>query len=259
MSSPQQPTRDTRGGRNGERGVALLVALMAMLLVMALGTALVLAASIESKLTRNFRHGAQALYAADAVLERAVDELGAMPDWNAVLTGAVSSSFVDGPPGGTRTLADGRPIDPGEIVNQANCRQPTACAGSTMDAVTAGRPWGANNPRWQPFAWGALDDLLPAGRGGSPFYVVAMVADDPSETDGDPLADGAAPCAPGGAGTCNPGTGLLALRAEAFGPYGAHKILELTIARRGSGERRPDYNSGIDQAGVRILSWRELR
>ena len=259
MSSHHQPAGDAPGSRSDERGVALLVALMAMLLVTALGTALILAARIESKLTRNFRQGEQALYAADAVLERAVDELGLMSDWNPVLTGAVSSSFVDGAPGGTRILADGRPIDPGEIVNQANCRQPATCTGSAMDAVTAGRPWGANNPRWQPFAWGPLDDLLEAGRAGAPFYVVAMVADDPSETDGDPLTDGAAPCIPGDQGPCNPGTGLLALRAEAFGPFGAHKILELTIARRGAAERRPDYNSGIDQAGVRILSWRELR
>ena len=49
-----------------ERGMALLVALMAILLVMALGTALVLAASVESAITRNFRNSSEALYAADA-------------------------------------------------------------------------------------------------------------------------------------------------------------------------------------------------
>ena len=94
--------------REGERGAALLVALMAILLTMALGTALILSAGIESKITRNFRARAGALYAADAVLESTVDDLRGIGDWNAVLSGLVSSSFTDGPPNGIRLLADGR-------------------------------------------------------------------------------------------------------------------------------------------------------
>lgn len=248
------------GRRLGEEGgMALLVALMAILLVMSLGTALVLAARVESTITRNFRNSSGALYAADAGLERAVGDLTAIADWNAVLAGALSSGFVEGAPAGTRTLADGRLIDLGAVTSLANCRQASLCSSAEMDEATAERPWGPNNPRWQPFAWGPLAGLLPAADVEPPFYVMVMVGDDPSENDGDPRSDGAAPCVPGETGVCNPGTDRLALRAEAFGPFGAHAILELTIGRRGAGERPPDYNDGDDQAGVRILSWRELR
>ena len=258
MSIPSE-IRCRAGRRPGdERGMALLVALMAILLVMALGTALVLAASVESTIARNFRNGSGALYAADAGLARAAGDLKAIADWDAVLSSAVSSTFVDGLPAGPRTLADGRSIDLGEAVNLANCRQTSLCSSAAMDAATAERPWGSNNPRWQPFAWGPLSGLLPAA-GVEPFYVMVMVGDDPSENDGDPYSDGTTLCVPGETGACNPGTDRLAVRAEAFGPFGAHATLELTIERRGAAERPPDYNDGGSQPGVRILSWRELR
>jgi hypothetical protein len=258
MAVRQEISLGDRRRFGDERGMALLVALMAILLVMALGTALVLAASVESTITRNFRNSSEALYAADAGLERAVGDLEVIADWNAALSGLASSAFVDGTPAGTRILSDGRPINFEEIVGLANCRQASRCSSAAMDAATADRPWGSNNPRWQPFAWGPLSGLLPAADVEPPFYVVVMVGDDPSENDGDPLADGAVPCAEE-TGPCNPGTDRLAVRAEAFGPFGAHAILELTIARRGAGERPSDYNDGGDPAGVRILSWREPR
>jgi hypothetical protein len=243
--------------RHEERGAALLVALMSVLLTMALGTALLLAAGIESKVTRNFRARAEAFYAADAVLEYAVDDLGAMSDWNAALSGLISSTFADGSPNGTRALADGRLLDLGELVNMANCRQTGPCSSGAMDAVTSDRPWGPNNPRWQLFAWGFLRDLLPAA--GSSFYVAVMVADDRSENDGNPLQDGSAACTQDQPVACNPGTGRLELRAEAFGPFGAHKTLEATISRGDPGEDEADYNNGTAATGARILSWRETR
>jgi len=246
-----------------ERGMALLVALMAILLVMALGTALALGASVESTITRNFLNSSGALYAADAGLERAVGDLKAITDWNAVLSGAASSAFADGAPAGHPTGPAGRPdgrlINLAEIVSLANCRQLNPCTSAAMDASTADRPWGSNNPRWQLFAWGHLSGLLPPDDVEPPFYVVVMVGDDPSENDGDPFVDGAAPCPPAEAGACNPGTDRLAVRAEAFGPFGAHAVLELTIARGGAGEGPPDHDDGGDRADVRILSWRELR
>ena len=52
---------------------------------------------------------------------------------------------------------------------------------------------------------------------------MVLVGDDPSETDGDPLTDGI--------GGTNPGSGVVALRAEAFGPHGTHRIIEATVAR----------------------------
>jgi hypothetical protein len=231
-----------------ERGIALVIALMAMTMMIALGTALILTTTTESKVTRNFRTASEATYAADAVLEQAVGELGAIPDWNALLGGVARSSFTDGPPTGGRTLADGTVIDLGESINVANCQKPSACADDDMNRVTDERPWGLNNPRWQPFAWGALNNLTPTGSVNSPFYCVVMVADDPSECDNNPLVDGGdavPPC--GTSSSLNPGAGVLSLRAEAFGPFATHKILEATVTR------------AEGAAGVRMLSWREVR
>ena len=146
------------------------------------------------------------------------------------------SSFVDGAPTGTRRLDDGSVLDLGQTLNRANCQKITPCSVTEMNAVTEDRPWGANNPRWRLFAFGRLRDMLPAGAIDSPYYVVAMVADDPGENDGDPTRDGV---------SNNPGAGIFAVRAEAFGPIGAHKVVELTVARGGN--------------AVRTLSWRELR
>ena len=88
-----------------------------------------------------------------------------------------------------------------------------------------------NNPRWQLYAWGRLADWLAGEAIDAGHYVVVLVADDPAETDGDPLVDG-----PG------PGFGVLLLRAEAFGPGGTHAVVEQTLARVSADElsRRPD-------------------
>ena len=153
-----------------------------------------------------------------------------------MLGGVVLSPFVDGAPGGTRRLDDGSTLDLGQVVNLANCQKATICSDVDMNAITEDRPWGANNPRWRIFACGRLRDMLPGGAIDSRFYVIAMIGDDPAEDDNDPMRDGAPP---------NPGAGIFAIRAEAFGPIGAHHIVELTVVRDGS--------------AVRPLSWRELR
>jgi hypothetical protein len=229
----------------GEDGTALLIALMAMLLMTALGIALVLTTSSETIIASHFRNSREGLYAADAVLERSLDDLLTVADWNQLLNGSVQSTFVDGPPSGSRVLADGSLIDLVEVLALATCQKTATCSSGDMDAVTNERPWGANNPRWQLYAYGNLRDIMPSGTVNSPYYVVAMVGDDPSENDGNPLQDGAS--------EDNPGSGVLAMRAEAFGPNGAHKVIEATVARPDESE------SGIAPAGVRILSWREMR
>ena len=228
-----------------EHGMALLVAMMAMLLLMALGAALVLTTSSEVIIAGNFRNSREGLYAMEAVLERSLGDVQTMPGWNPVLDGMLQSAFVDGTPGGSRTLPDGSAIDLGQVINMANCRKSTACSTTDLDAVTMDRPWGANNPRWQLYAYGRLSAMMPTGTINSPYYVMVMVGDDPSENDNNPLQDGVGPS--------NPGAGVLAMRAEAFGPPGAHMAIEVTVARIDAA----DLESG--RAGVRILSWRELR
>ena len=262
-----------------ENGMALMFAMMTMLLMSALGAALVLTTSSETIIATNFRTRGEALYAADAALERIVDDLLTVPDWNQVLSGAVQSAFIDGAPNGSRTLSDRSTIDLTQAVGMANCQKLTACSDADMDKVTAERPWGPNNPRWQLYGYGRLSDLMPTASVNSPYYVVVMVGDDPSELDDDATKDGVAHCGnavpekePGNPPTwsCNPGAGVIALRAEAFGPRGAHKVIEMTVARTdttvfGAEGQIPvfgdaeDYNNGVGQAGVRILSWREVR
>ena len=233
---------------SNERGVVLIVALIAIVIMAALGTALMLITATESKIAGNFRLAFEAAYAADAVLERALDDMEAVHDWSTVLNGSVQSAFVDGPASGLRTLADGNTIDLSEVVNVANCQKTSPCSEDDFNRVTDERPWGLDNPRWQPFAWGPLNKLTASGSIDSPFYVLALVGDDPSECDNNPLADGGAPVQPcGGALAFNPGTGVLSLRAEAFGPYGTHKVIDVTVTRTDG------------RAAVRMLSWREVR
>jgi hypothetical protein len=217
-------------------GFVLIVVLLAIMLLSALGSALVLTTSTESRIAANFGGSAEGLDAAEAIVELSLAEIVAVPDWNQLLNGSARSSFVDGGPTGSRQLADGSVIDLSQVVDMANCEVPTPCAGADMDVTTADRPWGLNNPRWTLFAYGRLSDVLP-GRIDSPYYVILLVGDDPAENDNDPATDGT--------GGMNPGSGVIALRAEAFGVRGAHKAVELTVTRGG----------GI----ARVLTWHEVR
>ena len=124
------------------------------------------------------------------------------------------------------------------MVNLANCGRRDPCSVGEMNQITSARPWGANNPRWSLYAYGWLSNVLEETTTMSPYYVVALVADDPSENDGDPMRDGAP--------SENPGAGILAVRAEAFGPRSAHKAVELTVRKGGSGL-------------FQVLSWRQVR
>jgi hypothetical protein len=228
-------------------GFAVIVAMMAMLLMSALGAALVLSTSIETQIARNFADATTAIHVADAAATHVALELAAVDDWTLVLAGVTRSRVVDGEPGGARTLADGSTIHLTEILNLSNCGSVLPCPDSELAAITEARPWGANNPRWRLFAWGRFADLLPDGAADSEFYVAALVADDPAESDGDPLVDG------GGPG--NPGTGLVMVRAEAFGRGGAHAAVELTLGRA----LPTDLARNPQLLGIRPVSWRAGR
>lgn len=196
-----------RLGRD-ERGVALIIALMATLLVTALGVALILVTSTETQIAANFRDAQEALYAADAGVERAVQDLLLVPRWNDVLTGSVTSGFVD------TTLT---PTLPGG----ATTINLTAATNALQAETDTANLWGANNPRWRLYAWGPVTGLLPTGTIDSWMYIAVWVADDPSETDGNPLADT---------------NGVLTLHAEAYGPGHTRKVIEVTVARTTSTE-----------------------
>jgi hypothetical protein len=221
--------------RRDEAGFAILLAMMGALVMSAAGLALVLGTSIETMIARNFRDSTAALYAAESVAIRGLADLENEGDWSAVVDGSGRSSFFDGTGSGPRTLSGQSTIDLTSIVNAWNCGKTAACSDADMDRISEDRPWGKNNPRWRVYACGTVADL--AGTP-SPYYVVVLVADDPLETDDNPLADGG--------GTGNPGLGVLMLRGEAFGPGGTHSAVELTVSR--------DAGSS-----VRLRSWRLVR
>lgn len=229
-----------------ERGVALIVVLMAMSVMSALGLALMLTTMAEEKIAGNFERGTEAFYAADAGIERAMQDLLPLASWDGVLTGTVTSTFIDGAPGGIRAGPGRLPFDLSEATGVVRCGKP-ACSNADLVAITEERPWGSNNPVWQPYAYGPLDQLLAGQRINSPMYVVVWVADDPSENDGDPRRDGGLPvgCDPARDPECedrNLGRGVLLLKAKAFGPDGTQRAIEVTV-------KRTDF--------ARIVSWRD--
>jgi hypothetical protein len=193
----------------GEEGTALIIALMAVLLLSALGAAVVMVTNTETTISGNYRNSKEALYAADAAVERVVQDLLMVPRWNDILTGISQSAFVEGSTGADTRLPGGGFI-----------KLDTATAQLQADSDAAAA-WGANNPQWRLFAWGPISAMLPNGQIDSPMYVAVWIADDPAETDANPLADT---------------NGTLTLHAEAFGPAGTRKVIEVTVARTSSTE-----------------------
>src|SRR3954468_8976455 len=90
-----------------ERGAALLLALVALSLLSAVGVVMLMTSTSEVLIAGAFRDQRGAVYAADAIVARAVDEIASVADWGALLSGIPSATLVDGLPSGTRTLADG--------------------------------------------------------------------------------------------------------------------------------------------------------
>ena len=211
-----------RPGRSAdERGAALLVALMATLLLTALGSALVLLTTAETAISANYRLGQETLYAADAGIERAAQDLLSVPQWNDVLAGRTRSPFADTT--ATPTLPDGSLLD---------LAAETAMLQRATDAASR---WGLNNPSWRLYAYGAIDDLLPGVVVDSGSYVAVWASDDTAEIDGDPQRDT---------------NGLVTLRAEAFGPFNTRRVVEATVARSSAGVDRGGLIGQRGQGGL---------
>jgi hypothetical protein len=221
--------------------MAVVIALTVMTLLASLGTALVMAVMAETQVASSYDRALEASYAADGAAELAIQELAAGPDWTLALDGSVQSGFVDGPPGGVRTLDDGASVDLTRLSNLVRCGRPAPCSDAELNATTQERPWGVNNPRWALFAYGPLNRLLPNDGVRSSLYVVVWVGDDPAERDGRPLVDGG----PNVDGSTNDGVDTVTLLVHAYGRAGSRRMIEVTVARAG--------------AGIRQLAWRELR
>ena len=242
MTMRLQPRRPALGARvRDERGVALVIALMAMLLMTALGTALVLTTMTETKIAGNYRGGYESLYAADGAVERVMQDILTVPNWDDILSGAVTSAFIDGAPSGMRTMPDGTQIDLTQATSMARCGK-LSCSDGDLVAITDERPWGANNPKWQLYAYGPLEDMIPTGTVTSRQYVIVWIADDTSENDNNPEKDGQPPAACGNpCTTTNFGRGVLSMLAQAWGPDGTTRTIEVTVARTDTTELERGY------------------
>jgi len=214
-----------------ERGISLIIALMSTLLLTALGLGLVMITMTETMISANFRDGGEAVYAADAGVERVMQDLLTVPDWNKILSGVLQSSFVDGAPSGTRTLPDGSTLDLSGATNMMNCAKTATCTEAEMDAWSTERPHSENNPRWKLYAYSPLADIIDTGTVISPMYVAVWIADDNAETDGDPETDA----------TSGNGAGIIMMRARAYGPNGSEATIEVTLSKTDTTELERGY------------------
>lgn len=223
----------------GQQGTALICTLMVMALVGALGGALVFLVATESMISTNHRVAQQALYAADAGIERAIGDLRTLDDWRDVpgtAAGTATPDFRDG--AAAPRLADGTVLDLARLTAE---RQADSNAGYGASA---------DRPVWRLFAHTPLSRLLPADALSPPAYVVLWIADDVEDGDGDPLRDS---------------NDVLVVRSEAFGLQGTRRRVEVILARE---IRLEDVETGADGSPVpgsvrrnevRMLCWREAQ
>lgn len=223
-------------------GWALVVVLLATSLLSAIGSGLILSSATARLTVANLDEAVALSNASEAALELAARELAMIVQWDAVLSGAQASTLVDGSPG-TRTVAAGDTIDLVTLTNRLACGRSTPCTDAQVQTVSAERPWGVNNPKWQLFLHRPLGSVgLP--RPLQPLYIVVWIGDDGRETDGDAGRDGA------GAG--QEGRYMVRARAEAFGARGARHAIEAELARvcaDGAGGE-------VCAPGIRVQSWR---
>ncbi len=114
-----------------------------------------------------------------------------------------------------------------------------------MNANSRERPWGTNNPRWQLFAFGPMEQFGQLMRPAA-CYLIVWIADDAREVDGNPQEDSD----DGG----EPGHGIVRVRAETYGVAGTRRAIEAELARI-----CPDGPDGACLPGIRVQSWQELR
>jgi len=228
-----------------QSGVALILVLLVTSFVSAVGLGLAVVVFIDQLASGNHRGSAVMLYAADAGIELAARDIAQLADWNAALDGTTPGRFTDGAPTGVRAIPGGGSVSLTAETHLLNCGRRSGCTSAQMDANSRERPWGANNPRWQLYAYGPFQEMVNAARPVQ-CYLAVWVADDSREADGNPAAD---------AEVDEPGRGVLRVRAEAFGPLGGRRAIEAELARVC---RQLDGEEDC-LPGIRVQSWQELR
>lgn len=201
-----------------QRGSSLVIVLLVLSVLAAVVGALVVTTSGEALVAGRFGERAGGRYAAHAASELAVAALRSLDNWSTVVDGTAVSPYVSGPI--QVVLADGTVLDLAALDAEHQ---------SLSDAVA---PWGANNPAWTRFVWGPMSVLSEVTLGPpSPYYLVAWVADDGEDGDGNPWVDS---------------NGVVQIHAAAYGARGARLAVTTRVARVGAGP-----------SGVRRVSWRD--
>jgi hypothetical protein len=201
----------------------MLVALMAAALIAAVAASLIVTTSTDLMITGSYRASAEAMYAVEAGLERAVSELATIPDWSVVLAAPPSNVISPIDDGSTfASVPDGRRLSVPGL---------TAARQALSNTVYGSAEFAADSPVWRLYAHAALRSMLPAGLVSQPGYVLVWVADDGMDGDGDPSADS---------------NGQLLLYGDAYGVSGSRRALEAAIGRAGP-------------AAVKVLSWKDTR
>ena len=218
-------------------GFVLVVVLLwlALLASVALGAALV--TMYEPTASAAAHERLRLRRAAESAATLALLDLAVRLDWSALPAGGPASPFTDGGPG-VRTVGDVT-VDLQAETARRTCGRPTACDDAATTAVTDGRPWGARNPRWRLFVHVPVSRLDGAAAAVCPCYLVAWIADDPADDDGDASVD--APL-----GTA--GHGVVLVRGAAFASGGAVAEVEALVAQ-------PCRVSGTACPGIRVQSW----
>ncbi len=227
-----------------ERGIALIMVILFTAFLSVLGLGHLLAVFMDRLATGNVTGSVAMLYAADAGIELAARDLAETPDWDAVLSGSTQGSFRDGAPGGARELPGRGSVDLTAATNMLNCRESSNCTADQMNANSRERPWGFNNPRWQLYAYGPIEQLAPLLRPAS-GYLVVWVADDAREQDGDPGSDAVGE---------ESGHGIVRVHSETFAAGGSRRVIQAELTRACRGEA-----AGACLPAIRVKSWQELR
>ena len=167
-----------------QEGSALIIALMAMMLLTALGAAVVMVSNTESRSAGNYRNSQEALYAADAAVERVVQDLLLVP------AGTTSSTAPRSPALSTATTTADQTLPGGGHGDALLRRQHRHRSASGRHRHA--RICGARTIRAGSFSPGARSsNMLPDNQIDSSMYVAVWVADDPADgtggvIDGDP-------------------------------------------------------------------------
>ena len=171
--------------------MVLVIAMMAVTLLTGLATTLVLGTMTETAIAGSYGEAAAAFHAAEAAVEFAEGDL-MVQDWDSVIAGSASSSFIDGPPSGARRVGAAS-IDLAEATRDVNTLPGVRAAGVS----------------YRLYAYGRFDDLVAAPAGTSALYVAVWIADLTEDDDA-------------------PTLGVI---GRAYGPSGSRRSVAVSLTR----------------------------